>query len=84
MSASDPPLCRSCKAPIIWATTPKGRAIPITAAPNDNGNIVLLPAPDPRDGQIAVMDVKRRLGGPRYIAHFVDCPDAAKFRKAKP
>ncbi len=33
--------CRSCNAELIWATTEKGKQIPLDAEPVENGNIRL-------------------------------------------
>lgn len=33
--------CRSCNAPILWATTEKGKAMPLDIEPVENGDIRL-------------------------------------------
>lgn len=76
--------CKACQAEIIWATSTNGKATPITAAVNPQGNIVLVDADDPRDPPLAqVVHLKDHTELPRHLNHFVDCPNAAQFRKAK-
>jgi hypothetical protein len=75
--------CRSCKAPIIWARTEKGRRIPLDAKPTAGGNLLLerreyleplavYKSPDER----AAMNNTQF-----FISHFATCNDSAKWRK---
>lgn len=77
--------CRSCGAEIIWCVTENGKAIPVTAKPNENGNIKLVSADDPREPFVAkVLKKNEQSAQPktfRYISHFVDCPNAAHHRR---
>lgn len=73
--------CRSCKAEIFWASTEKGKAIPIDYAPTERGNVVIIAPADPREPLVASMDVMRRASGPRYVAHFATCAHADQWRK---
>lgn len=78
--------CRSCGAPIIWATVAKtGKRMPLDATPNpDSGNVLLHP-----DGtcrvvtnqsiRLAVDDVEA--AGTWHTTHFATCPDADKHRR---
>ena len=71
--------CRSCGAPILWATTEKGKAIPLDAEPADNGNVEFT----------GNLDIVRVLGGvdagvvstPRYTPHHATCPEGAQWRR---
>lgn len=74
--------CRSCGAWILWTRTAMGKDMPIDAVPVPDGNIILTPA------GIAIYDKKPDQVGlpgiddsPRYVSHFVTCPDAGKWRK---
>jgi hypothetical protein len=73
--------CRSCKKPIVWAETEKGRRIPIDPEPVNDGNITLhererfLPP-------LAIVRFSIPTGeGIRFKSHFVTCPQASKWRK---
>jgi hypothetical protein len=68
--------CRSCNAPIRWARTAQGKAMPLNPTPALGGNVdvdadgvahVVKPEPDVR----------------RYTSHFVNCPQANGHRKAR-
>lgn len=74
---SDSGRCRSCAAPIIWARTEKGKAMPLDAEPDQRGNCWF------DDGG------KMRVGGAdrpdrlRYLSHFATCPQAATHRRPR-
>lgn len=74
------PVCRSCGAPIRWARTRAGKAVPLDAEPADDGNVVLQ-----EDGTARVLTRRQMDGGgvaaPRYTSHFATCPDAARHRR---
>jgi hypothetical protein len=72
--------CRTCGAEIVWATTEKGKAIPIDATPNLlQGNISLESSADPREGPLAKFAKKGESGS--YVSHFATCPQASEHRK---
>lgn len=85
--------CRSCKAPIVWARTTKGRSVPLDAvdqggweapAEFEAGNIESTGQRVPTgQGQTAmvVRYVAPDTPGRRYRAHFTTCPDAASWRR---
>jgi hypothetical protein len=66
--------CRTCSAPIDWARTENGKAIPLDLAPVTGGNIEL--------DSFGVARVVRPSQALRRISHFVTCVGAAKHRKA--
>ena len=70
--------CRSCGASITWATTAKGKAIPLDVEPRADGNIEV------RAG-IAhyVTPDLNAVGTRRYVSHFSTCPQAKSHRKAR-
>ncbi|MEV4197043.1 hypothetical protein [Micromonospora globbae] len=72
--------CRSCPAQIIWAVTERGKPMPVNAEPVPGGNVLLTE----RHGQLtAVVVPAHRAFGRKDLrtSHFVDCPDAAKWRR---
>ncbi len=74
--------CSSCKAPIIWIKTPKGKSMPLDATPNPAGNVVI------RDGLAVVLTLDELANDPsvgqrRFLPHWASCPSAAQHRKAK-
>lgn len=65
--------CSSCGAPIVWATTEAGKAIPLSAA-TKQARVVVEEGPD---GKLYAT-VKTT-----YLSHFVDCANAARHRKPR-
>jgi len=88
--------CSTCKAPVFFAETEDGKAMPVDRDPVPNGNLEIEHPADPRDApRVYVLDAQggRYVEGPggsrmrtspfiRYRSHFATCPDAAKHRKA--
>lgn len=74
--------CKRCHAPILWALTTTGAKMPIDPKPHENGNVELtFGAGDP----VAVVrgpDVPIA-AGKAYVSHFVSCPAAGQFRRAR-
>ena len=73
--------CRSCGAPLIWARTEAGKAMPLDAEPSlyggnirlhDDGTITVLAKDDPRNSLEKL-----------YKSHFATCKHAKTHRKAK-
>lgn len=94
------PTCSSCGAPVRWARTSSGKAIPLDAEPDPAGNLLVVdqhgqvvPASVARSAVtrgLAHVQVARR--GPRSIdpelphwrSHFATCAHAAAHRRTKP
>jgi hypothetical protein len=69
--------CKSCKSPIYWTVTPKGKRMPVDAKPVEvGGNVVLIHRPegDPIAKVVAV-------GQGSHTAHFTSCPDAEEHKR---
>lgn len=84
------PTCKSCKAPIRWGRTDRGKGVPLDPEPVSDGNLLLDP-----DGGMVMLDGdpvaelpvrhlhKGEEPGPaavRYRSHFATCPDAEDWR----
>lgn len=72
--------CRSCGAPMRWARTSNGKAMPLDAEPDDTGNVVII------DGHAethisAGRAEEVRPGMPRYMPHHATCPQADDWRR---
>jgi hypothetical protein len=67
--------CSSCRAAIIWATTPRGKNISLDVAQVAGGNVEL------RSGVAFV--VKPEPGVVRYRSHFATCPNAGEHRQPR-
>lgn len=78
--------CRTCGAPIIWATVRKsGKRMPLDATPDPDGNVALR-----ADGTCEVWGATIRLsldeaviaerGATWHRAHFAVCPNADRHR----
>lgn len=77
--------CKSCGAPIIWAKTAKGKAMPLDDTPTPAGTFILLEANALTNDLSAVTAPKEYDGKrprPRYTSHFATCPQAHQHRRA--
>ena len=80
--------CGSCRAPIYWALTDKGKTMPVDAFPDpDRGNVALH---EDRGKLRAVVvprakaEAMRAAGHNLHTSHFASCPKADAHRKNKP
>lgn len=70
MTDDAPATCRACGSPILWATSTKGRPMPLNLPPE--GRYVI---EQHRSGPVASYSET-------YISHFATCPKADEFRRA--
>ena len=78
--------CRSCRAPIIWAMTERGKRMPLDAdpytGPDPAGLFVFRFDGDGRPYVLAVTpEAAAALGDAVYRSHFASCPDAKRWRR---
>lgn len=79
--------CRHCNAPIRWATTAKGRRMPLDAEPATDpghGNVVILDPPHPSSAplvQVYATPAAVPEGLVRWVPHFAFCPGPGKQRQ---
>lgn len=66
--------CRGCEAPIRWAKTASGKAMPLDATPNRDGNVVI---DDTLEGPRARVVAP---GAGQYMPHHATCPQVRRFR----
>lgn len=75
--------CRSCRAPILWVGTERGKAMPLDAEPyqgdDPRGLFVIRTAGGKVIGVAVPPDAFP--GEPLYRSHFATCPDAAEHRR---
>lgn len=73
--------CRTCHAQIFFAWTAKGKHIPIDAAANPNGNLVVLM----RNGRPLAETWDRHAHGDaiRRTSHFATCPQSKEHRRQR-
>lgn len=80
--------CRSCKAPIIWARTKKGRDIPLDAKPSPQGNMAFVEGVDHAGNQTRLA-VQRKAAPMQaalglevlYMPHHATCPQGKEWRR---
>lgn len=75
--------CRTCKAPVIWTTTTKGRRMPVDAEPvqaHEGGSLFRLIEDD--DEVLAEYVPASQLAREPdlYVSHFATCPNADAHR----
>lgn len=61
--------CRSCGRPIRWVDTEAGRRMCLDAAPNADGNVVMV------GGAAHVLTRAERPTGTRWMPHSATCPE---------
>ena len=80
-----PEVCRSCKAPIRWALTDRGKRMPLDVEPNPLGEWRLAarrPGELPRAVYVPE-DLRAGLAGELMMPHFATCPHADQHRRRK-
>ena len=70
--------CRYCSAPIIWVRTAAGRAMPLDAEPNPDGNVELVERFDGPDEVLVHAQPPLATWGVIYMPHFATCPNYDK------
>lgn len=75
--------CRTCRAPIIWTTTDRGKDMPVDAEPTASANLLVY-----REGNGPVRSrvVAAHLAFGRTdlrLSHFVKCPQADRWRRSR-
>ena len=73
--------CRTCGSQIVWATTEKGKKMPLDAEPTSKGRFVL--EGDDKDRK-AVFVHDDQYTGDRYESHFKTCPQASEHSRRAP
>jgi hypothetical protein len=73
--------CRTCGAPVVWATTKNDKAMPIDAQPVADGNVELAAGPTPGTVAATVLSGPSLMPGPLRKSHFATCPDADDWRR---
>lgn len=77
-------VCRSCRAPIVWAETAGGKRMPVDAEPAPLGNIALTELDDGRVHASVVAEGAVLLTEqPLHLSHFATCPNADQHRSAR-
>jgi hypothetical protein len=77
--------CRRCQAPIVWATTLRGRHMPIDTPPAQPGNqLASLAVWRQPDGKLRCRHLAKdepTATGEHYgVPHWATCPEADTFR----
>ncbi len=77
--------CKSCGAVIVWAFTPRGKRIPVDAAPDaTKGNLVLVPNGFGHAMRLVASAVSSAdFGALHYTSHFATCPQADEHRRPR-
>jgi hypothetical protein len=76
-----PELCRSCKAPVIWAITESGKWMPLDAQSSLSGEWRLF-GDTPRAVHVP-QERREELAGQLYVAHWATCPNAEDYRRPR-
>lgn len=75
--------CRSCRAPVIWVVSERGKSMPVDVEPVPDGNLVLETTGGKLTARVHAPDLFA--GPPRaplHKSHFATCPDADGWRRA--
>lgn len=79
-----PSSCRSCGAPIVWATTEAGRLSPLDFHDVPDGNVIVDRVESGPAGDIVhVRTLKKgeETEALRYVSHFATCPNAKQHNR---
>jgi len=72
--------CSSCGAEIRWEKTVRGKPIPLDPEPVKDAHLFIR-----EDGLVADDRMHpTEKNEPRFVTHFVTCPNAVQHRKKKP
>lgn len=82
--------CSSCGAPLIWAQTINGRAIPLDPVETpERGNLRRI-GRTPEAAMVVEVIPRSEIGQTplgepeeRYVSHFATCPNASEHRKER-
>jgi hypothetical protein len=74
------PTCRSCPAAILWATTEKGRSMPVDAEPDPDGNVEITYDDAGRAHAVVHGQPPMVTAGKLHMPHFATCPKADEWR----
>ncbi len=70
--------CRTCEAPILWASTVNGKQMPLDEEPSPSGTFCY------SGGKTWVETLEDRAAlRPTYTSHFATCPDRDLHRKPR-
>lgn len=79
--------CRSCHAPIVWATTTTGKRMTVNPEPGEGGNIRLVYRRGDNTPVAHVVPKAERgnYGADQawYTSHFASCPQADEWRRPR-
>lgn len=73
--------CRSCGALIYWATTDKGRSMPIDATPCPEGNVLLTRRGEALKARVLAAGEEVEPGRNRWVSHYATCEQADQWRR---
>ena len=80
-----PGSCRSCGAPVLWATVElSGKQMPVDADPAPEGNVLIQREPGRVWARVLTghdLHQARHEDEPLHRSHFSTCPDAATWRR---
>ncbi len=67
--------CMGCGAGIVFHPTPNGKAMPVNAETDPNGNIYI-----DDQGLARVVDLLTPADAERYMPHWATCPNSKDFK----
>jgi hypothetical protein len=74
----------NCGAEIVWAKTSKGKNMCLDAEPSPEGEWVLEGEDEPKPRCVKMAgDTAATYTGPKYTAHWGNCPDRESFRRKR-
>lgn len=78
--------CNYCGKKIVWTKTEKGGRMPLDAAPDTNGNVLIyMHAGEAISAVVAKkarLDAIRAQGTPMYLHHKLSCPRASEWQRS--
>jgi len=76
--------CTRCGQDVIWCKSlPSEKLMPLDAAPNNTGSVVLFPFNTCKVLNKADANVRRGMDLPMWLSHFASCPALKRKEKVK-
>ena len=75
--------CSSCGALVFFATTERGKPIPVNPLPGEDGNMALRWDDSILIARVLPEGERAGYDGPLYVTHFLTCPWAGHHRSSR-
>lgn len=75
--------CKTCPAEILWVHTANGSMMPVDAAPNPGGNVLVMRTATGLHGYVLGKDRQPDPRGTLHTTHWATCPNPPKRKRER-